>query len=167
MLDAGQGWQNSTVFNDDFFGPVRTFATDDYVVTSGPFAYLPSVWDESGVYSHITTENAYGVITESFNPIKSPYMQRSSRFCGRENKQPMAGCEDAIRCMKSKHTLGEWDLCLEIKRTESARHRLVVVVAPTRIAFRVRSPRRLTRGGVPPEHPQRLVSKTVSRSVLA
>ena len=26
----------------------------------------------------------------------------------------MAGCADAIHCMNSKRTLGEWDLCLEI-----------------------------------------------------
>ena len=114
MIDAGRDWQNSTVFSDDFFGPVRTSAADDWVVASGPFAYLPSVWDESGAYSEIANENAYGVITETFNPIKSPYMQRSSQFCGRENKQPMAGCADAIHCMNSKRTLGEWDLCLEI-----------------------------------------------------
>ena len=41
MIDAGRNWQNSTVFSDDFFGPVRTSAADDWVVTSGPFAYLP------------------------------------------------------------------------------------------------------------------------------
>ena len=41
-------------------------------------------------------------------------MQRSASNCGRENQQPMPGCEAALHCMTSKRTLGEWDLCLEI-----------------------------------------------------
>ena len=30
MIDAGRDWQNSTVFSDDFGGPVRTSAADDW-----------------------------------------------------------------------------------------------------------------------------------------
>ena len=97
MEDAGDGWATSQIFDDDFFGPVRTRADDDWVVTSGPFAFLPSVWDREGRYSSGSYENAYGVVTYPGNPLHSPYLQRSSRFCGRETQQEMPGCHAALQ----------------------------------------------------------------------
>ena len=57
MEDAGSNWSRSAIFSDNFFGPVRTDPEDDHVVTSGPFAYLPAMWDKGGNYSHTAAEN--------------------------------------------------------------------------------------------------------------
>ena len=89
LEDAGREWQNSTVFADEYFGPVRTRADDDFVVRSGPFAFLPTTWDASGTFLEDSYENMFGIVTYPGNPLRAPYMQRSARFCGRETRQPM------------------------------------------------------------------------------
>ncbi len=57
MEDSGSNWSRSAVFDDGYFGPVRTSPAEGFVVTSGPFAYLPQMWDRGGNYSATTFEN--------------------------------------------------------------------------------------------------------------
>ena len=83
MLDSkmyGADWWQAEAFSDSWFGPVATSADEDYVLTSGPFAYTKAAWDHGGSYVGRSYENVFGVLTSDFDETDSKYIQRSNAF---------------------------------------------------------------------------------------
>lgn len=118
MLDAelyGDRWlHDSPVYKDDWFGTVNTTKENDWQVTEGRWAYTRMI-THGPTYPFAEAQyNSYGLMHAPCDNTESPYMQRSSKFCGMETKQIPNKVETMVHCFFNNTDLTDFSTCLEI-----------------------------------------------------
>ena len=112
----GPKWPSSIIYDDEWFGPVKTKADDNWQMTTGRFkdatmkrwrgARVPFL-EDNNMYS------PYGFLSDPCVSSTSTVLQRSTSFCGIETKQTMPPMTNIVHCLSTYDTLQEIEACLE------------------------------------------------------
>lgn len=110
-LDAqiyGSHWENSEMFNSDWFGPLTTRNANHEI--EGRFAKVPVPQDYN-----FSEHNSYGTVTHSINNDPSLFVTRDHSFCGLNIDLELPGCDIMMQCLETKdlvtfHHLAEDEL---------------------------------------------------------
>ena len=112
-LFGGNWSRESPIYQHDWWGKTSLGPGDDWRVTEGRWAYtrMPTHGETSPFL--IGQENSYGLQHAECDNSASPYIQRSTSFCGLESVETLASRNDIVHCFMNHSTLSAWDYCVE------------------------------------------------------
>jgi hypothetical protein len=101
----GNEWDQSHVWDDDWFGSAKPKTTDHRL--EGRFAGTPVPTNMSR-----PVHNSYGRITSTVNNDPTKYTTRANEFCGLPVDMPLPGCKEMIGCLDTDN-LVDFHSCAE------------------------------------------------------
>ena len=109
----GGNWSREAPSTSTTGGKTSLGPGDDWRVSEGRWGYtrMPTHGETSPFL--IGQENSYGLQHAECDNSASPYIQRSTSFCGLESVETLASRNDIVHCFMNHSTLSAWDYCVE------------------------------------------------------
>ena len=112
----GHKWTEADVYQNDWFGPVKTTAADNFRLR-GRFRDVRAVYDPNSTQFPKSWHNYYGYLGLSeLDNNKSPHFQRTNNFCGFSTTVGFSDCMHIENCFltyERSESMLDFDLCLE------------------------------------------------------
>merc|ERR1711998_471464 len=114
LLDnsLGKNWSKSKMYDNDWFGPVDTYPTDDFRLR-GRFRDVKKLIDVDHKNFPLAGHSPYGFVTWYTDYNKQQYLQRSDKMCDFALTEGFSDCNEVSWCFSNYTTLYEFDMCME------------------------------------------------------